>query len=97
MSVVAIVLLCSIIRGFYQGLSKFIYKALGLGIESVVRFNSELAKFIGCLHFVLSEVYCFYSMTGWIGETDANVSLSSPPRSKFVFLIHLSDKELNCM
>ena len=74
MSVVAIVLLCSIIRGFYQGLSKFIDKALGVGIESVGYFNSELAKFIGCLHCVLSEVYCFYSMTGWIGETGVDTN-----------------------
>ena len=53
-AVVAIVLLCFTISGFYQA----------LGIESVVRFNSELAKFVDCLHCVLSEVYCFYSMTG---------------------------------
>ena len=53
-AVVAIVLSCFTVSGFYQA----------LGIESVGRFNSELAEFIGCLHCVLSEVYCFYSMTG---------------------------------
>ena len=56
-AVVAIVLSCFTISGFYQV----------VGIESVGRFNSELLMFIGCLPYYMYWAE-FIVFTQWLGE-----------------------------